>query len=81
MCHSGVIVLQPGCTLLKLMTITCVHTQDAKGQAAEPTEQPATVLESKTKSIVLLVAHIFVFSFGSVLDGLMKKNLMITIKD
>lgn len=63
------------------MTITCVHTQDVEGQATKPTEQPATVLESKTKSIVFLVVHVFVFSFGSVLDSMMKRNRMITIKD
>lgn len=44
--------IQPEYILLKLITITCVHTQDVESQATEPTEQSAKVLESKTKSMI-----------------------------
>lgn len=67
----GIIVLQPESILLKLITITCVHTQGVESQATEPTEQTATVLESKTESMIVLLMYIC-FSFGCVLDGMMK---------
>lgn len=67
----GIIALQPESILLKLITITCVHTQDAESQAAEPTEQTATVLESTTKSMIVTLMYIG-FSFGCVLDGMVK---------
>lgn len=52
----------PDCILLKLITITLVHTQDVESQAAEPTEQSATVLESQTKSMnVSSDVHLFHF--------------------
>lgn len=45
----------------KANNIACVHTQGVKGEATEPTEQPATVLESEIKSMILLL---FVRLFG-----------------
>lgn len=63
--------IQPEYILLKLITITCVHTQDVESQATEPTEQSAKVLESKTKSMIFLLMH-SCFSIGCVLNGMMK---------
>lgn len=46
-----------------------LRAQEAESQTTEPTEQPATVLESETKSMTSLPAGL---SSACVLDGMMK---------
>lgn len=58
----GMILIQPEYIPLKLIIITCcVHTQGVESQAAEPTEHSATVLESKTQSMIFFFHVLYIY--------------------